>query len=200
MAKQAGILLIYDEVMTGFGRTGDWFACTKSATTPDIICLSKGISGGFLPLAVTIATDEIYAAFYSNEMNKMFFHSHSYAANPLACAAAIASMNLLEKNPQSFQNMETSHRQMASNHLQGINKLVNHRFCGTIAAFDVASNNGHDYFAQISIVLRQKFLDHGLLIRPLGNTIYLMPPYCITSDQLDLVYSSIRDTLDSLSS
>ena len=196
--KEANILIIYDEVMTGFGRTGDWFACTKSNTAPDIICLSKGITGGFMPLAVTITTENIFSAFYSDDTNKTFFHGHSYTANPLACAAAIASMDLLEQTPQNFQNAEVLHRQMASKYLQGIKILHNHRFCGTIAAFDVTTSSGNNYFDQIGSILKQKFLDHGLLIRPLGNTIYLMPPYCITDEQLDFIYQYIKETLDSL--
>lgn len=191
IARKANILIIYDEVMTGFGRTGDWFACTKSDTHPDIICLSKGITGGFLPLAVTVTTEDVFTAFYSDQLDKTFFHGHSYTANPLACAAAIASINLLEQNSTSFTNVETIHRQLASKYLAEINTLRNHRFCGTIAAFDFTSSNGNNYFDQIGPVLRQQFLDHGLLIRPLGNIIYLMPPYCITREQLEYIYETI---------
>ncbi len=196
--RQANIFLIYDEVMTGFGRTGDWFACNKSNTEPDIICLSKGITGGFLPLAVTIATKNIFDAFYSDDVTKTFFHGHSYTANPLACATAIASIDLLTKNSSSFLNMEVSHRQKAAKYLHDLPTVRNHRYCGTIAAFDLTTSADTNYFDQISLTLRQKFLDNNLLIRPLGNTIYLMPPYCITDNQLDLIYQTILAVVSSL--
>ena len=197
-ARELGVLLIYDEVMTGFGRTGDWFACCKSQTTPDIACLSKGITGGFLPLAVTVTTEEIFEAFYSDNMDKTFFHGHSYTANLLACAAAVASLGLLEENPGRFLDAEKLNRHAAQEHLAGQHLLRNQRFCGTIFAFDVTTSNGNNYFDQIGPLLRAKFLERGFLIRPLGNTVYLMPPYCITEEQIDSIYRNIRIVLDSL--
>lgn len=193
--KEANVLLIYDEVMTGFGRTGDWFACTKSKTAPDIICLSKGITGGFLPLAVTATTENIFSAFYSDDVNKTFFHGHSYTANPLACAAAVASMDLLEQSSENFRTAEALHRQLASKYLYDIETIHNHRFCGTIAAFDITTGKDTNYFDQIGTVLKQNFIDRGLLIRPLGNTVYLMPPYCITHEQLESAYGTIATVL-----
>ncbi len=206
-ARELGVIIIYDEVMTGFGRTGDWFACTKANTAPDLICLSKGITGGFLPLAATIATEEIFSAFYSDEAGKTFLHGHSYTANPLACAAALASLDLLEANPAAFQSAEQRHREKAHKYLEKYlqndladQQIVRHaRFCGDIAAFDVTTSDGNSYFDQVGQVLRQKFIERGVLIRPLGNTVYLMPPYCITDAQLDSVYLNIQQVLDELS-
>jgi adenosylmethionine-8-amino-7-oxononanoate aminotransferase len=117
LANQFGVLLIFDEVMTGFGRTGDWFASTRADCTPDIICLSKGITGGFLPLSVTVCTEGIYGAFLADELDKALFHSHSYTANPIACAAANASMRLLEQSEQTFRGFESRHRALMEKHI-----------------------------------------------------------------------------------
>jgi adenosylmethionine-8-amino-7-oxononanoate aminotransferase len=200
LVQEKKLLLIYDEVMTGFGRTGDWFASIKSNTQPDIICLSKGITGGFLPLAVTAVTEKIFNQFFSDDISKTFFHGHSYTANPLACAAALTSIQLLESNPQSFTSLERLHRENAQKYLKQFlhkNVIYNLRFCGTIMAFDIGCDN-NDYFSQIGPVLKQEFLKRDLLIRPLGNTIYLMPPYCVAEEQLDSIYQNIGQILQSL--
>lgn len=197
-ARQAGILLIYDEVMTGFGRTGDWFACIKSQTKPDIICLSKGLSGGFLPLALTIATDEIYQAFYSDDVHKAFFHSHSFTGNPIACAAALASLKLLEENPAVFQGMEQKHRRFIDKWLSGQPQIANIRTCGTIAAMEVVTKDQSGYFNAVGPTMKARFLEAGYLIRPLGNTIYLMPPYCTSEELLDSIYSEIARVVQTI--
>ncbi len=196
-ARSYNLLIIYDEVMTGFGRTGDWFACNKSATIPDIICLSKGISGGFMPLALTICTNKIHDTFISNDVNKLFFHGHSYTANPLACAAALTSLNMLEENPHCFTQMEQMHRHLANSYLQDHPAIKAIRFCGTIMAFDITGHN-QGYFSEIGPGLRARFLKEGYLIRPLGNTVYLMPPYCISQKELLGAYQTIRTVLDEL--
>ena len=198
LAHSFGVLLIYDEVMTGFGRTGDLFACLKSATSPDILCLSKGLSGGCLPLAVTLATEDIYRAFYSDDINQAFFHSHSYAGNPLACATGLASLELLEQNPESFQAMEYQHRCYLEKWLRDHPRVEQVRTCGTIAAMDVKTDSQSSYFNAIGPILRARFLEEGFLLRPLGNTIYLMPPYCITPSELESIYQAIRRVLDTL--
>ncbi|MDZ4833234.1 MAG: adenosylmethionine--8-amino-7-oxononanoate transaminase [Candidatus Melainabacteria bacterium] len=197
-AREFGILVIYDEVMTGFGRTGDWFACNKADTTPDIICLSKGITGGFLPLSVTTTSSKIYDSFLGDDLQKAFLHGHSYTANPLACAAALASLDLLEANSANFLEVEYFHRALFQKYLSGITSLRNHRFCGAVAAFDVTTSDGTNYFDSIGTILRKRFLERDLLIRPLGNTIYLMPPYCISLDQLEFVYQQIQEVLHTL--
>lgn len=198
LAREFGVLLIYDEVMTGFGRTGELFACLKAATSPDILCLSKGLSGGCLPLAVTLATETIYQAFYSDDATKAFYHGHSYTGNPLACATGFTSLRLLEENPQTFAGMEALHRTYLEQYLQGHPKLEKIRTCGTIAAMDVITNESDGYFNAIAPRLKSQFLEAGFLLRPLGNTIYLMPPYCITSDELESIYQVISSVLDTL--
>lgn len=197
LARSFGVLLIYDEVMTGFGRTGELFACLKSDTSPDILCLSKGLSGGCLPLAVTLATENIYQAFYSDDSERAFFHSHSYTGNPLACATGIASLELLEQNPQAFQDMERQHRHYIEKWLIGHPKVEHIRTCGTIAAMEVKTMC-ESYLNATGSVLRSRFLAEGFLLRPLGNTIYLMPPYCVTNSELESIYQAIRRILDNL--
>ncbi len=198
LARRAGVLLIYDEVMTGFGRTGDWFACGKSQTVPDLLCLSKGLSGGCLPLAVTLCSEAIYQAFYSDDVQKTFFHGHSYTGNPLACAVALASFELLAQNPEPFQTMELQHRRYWAQWLDGHPRLERVRFCGTIAAMEITTDQRSDYFNALGPLLRNRFLAAGFLLRPLGNTLYLMPPYCMTASQLDSTYQAIRGVLDTL--
>ncbi len=195
LLRASGTLVIFDEVMTGFGRTGEWFACRKAGTRPDIICLSKGITGGFLPLAVTICSEAIYQAFYSDDLEKALFHSHSYTGNPIACAAAVASMNLLSETEDRFLSMESVHRQLAKQYLFDIPGAGCFRHCGTIFAFDVTVEGKPGYFNKNVPELRRKFLDAGLLIRPLGSTVYLMPPYCTDADTMELVYSKVRKVL-----
>jgi len=190
-------LLIFDEVMTGFGRTGHWFASTGSDVRPDLICLSKGITGGFLPLSATVATKEIYEAFYSEDRIKTFFHGHSYTANPLACAAAVASIGLLRNNPLQFTGMAQKHEKFAG-YLMQMNQIEKFRICGTIAAWQVKTGGESGYMNEIAPVLRKKFLDKGILIRPLGNTLYLMPPYIITDEELEGIYKVIPEVLSSL--
>lgn len=195
LVRQYGVLLIYDEVMTGFGRTGELFACLKSETVPDLICLSKGLSGGCLPLAVTGATEEIYRSFYDDDPAQAFYHGHSYTGNPLACATGVTSLELLEQNP-SYESMEALHRRYLSQYLCDHPLLEQIRLCGTIAAMEVRTPEASGYFNAIAPLLKAQFLEAGLLLRPLGNTLYLMPPYCITSEELESVYQTIRRVLD----
>lgn len=192
LADQYNVLLIFDEVMTGFGRTGDWFASTKSKATPDLICLSKGITGGFLPLSVTICQKEIYDAFLSKEVDKTFFHGHSYTANPVACAAAVCSWQLLKQNASSFQQMESIHRKLFLEELSQNTLLENVRFCGTIVAAEIQTGESSSYFHSLAPNLKRRFIESGYLIRPLGNTVYLMPPYCITEEELRGAYQVIN--------
>jgi adenosylmethionine---8-amino-7-oxononanoate aminotransferase len=196
LVKRYGVLLIYDEVMTGFGRTGELFACLKSGTVPDLICLSKGLSGGCLPLSVTVATEAIYQSFYDDDPAQAFYHGHSYTGNPLACATGVTSLGMLEQNP-AYKTMETLHRQYLDKYLRNHPLLTQIRVCGTIAAMEVKTQTASGYFNAIAPLLKARFLEEGLLLRPLGNTLYLMPPYCITSTELETVYQTIQRVLDS---
>ena len=196
MAKSYRILVIFDEIMTGFGRTGSFFACQKAGVAPDLICLSKGLTGGFLPLSVTVAKEKIYKAFLGDTFDKAFAHSHSFTANPLGCAAALASLELFEEENtlQKIKQIETWHRRHMAE-LSKHPKVTKTRIMGTIAAFDI-KNEESKYALPIVATLKQAFLERGLLIRPLGNVIYLLPPYCTTEEQLAYAYDSIKEVLD----
>jgi adenosylmethionine-8-amino-7-oxononanoate aminotransferase len=193
VAKHYGVLLIFDEVMTGFGRTGDWFASVKSGTHPDLLCLSKGISGGFLPLALTLATEEIYEAFLDDDLHRAFFHSHSYTGNPIACAAANASFSLLLERQDLFRQMESLHRDAINRYIAHNPLFEKIRTCGTIAAFDCTIGSGTNYFSEIAQRLKKRFVERGLLLRPLASTIYLLPPFCVTKSELDQAYRTISE-------
>jgi len=193
--REHGSLLILDEVMTGFGRTGDIFACVKSGITPDLICLSKGLTGGFLPLSMTVARDGIFEAFLGQDLSRAFLHGHSYTANPIGCAAGLASLDLLEGPAcqQRITEIEAIHRRR----LDGLKTLANvarTRLTGTIAALDVIGG-GKGYGADIGARLKTAFLERGLLLRPLGNVLYLLPPYCITDGELERAWDAVDEAL-----
>jgi adenosylmethionine-8-amino-7-oxononanoate aminotransferase len=188
--RVAGILVIFDEVMTGFGRTGSLFALEQTGVVPDFLCVSKGITGGFLPLALTITTDEVYRAFLSEEWQHAFAHGHSYTANPIACAAAIASFKLLmsDDTQNSIAAINIAHRD-GLNYLQNTsNNITKIRLLGTVAAFDLI-----DTYLEPKI-----FLQKGLLLRPLGKTVYILPPYSITVAELGLAYQGIQEVISEL--
>ena len=196
IAKEKNLLGIADEVMTGFGRTGKNFAIDYLQNQPDIICLSKGITGGFMPLGITVCTQQIFDAFYEDDKSKTFFHGHSYTANPIACAAANASMELLvtEKCRQQIQSICSSHRHFAASIKS--NKLVKEvRQQGTILAIEIETKQTSGYFNPVQKILYDYYLSRGVFLRPLGNTVYIMPPYCITQDELNKVYAVITDSL-----
>jgi adenosylmethionine-8-amino-7-oxononanoate aminotransferase len=193
MCRKHGVVLIADEVMTGFGRTGSFTACEQAGVAPDVMCLAKGITGGSMPLAVTLSTQAIFDAHYSTDRSKTFFHSSSYTANPIACAAAVANLDVWDEEPVQARIAELSHWQ--ADFIAAIAedpRFTNARTCGTISALDLVVED-QGYLAGVGPKLYEFFLSRGLLLRPLGNTIYLMPPYCITRDELALAYNAIRD-------
>lgn len=194
LIKQYHVLMIYDEVMTGFGRTGDLFACLKAKTTPDIICLSKGLTGGFLPLSITACHEKMYQAFLGNDFSKALAHSHSFTANPLGCAAAIASMEILlrQSTLMNIVMIEKTHSEILDNFSKQF-PIKKARYCGTIAAFEWPTMT--EYGSDFSIKLRAIFLEKKLLIRPIGNVIYLLPPYCVTEQDLRNAYQLIEELL-----
>jgi adenosylmethionine-8-amino-7-oxononanoate aminotransferase len=193
-----GVLLIADEVMTGWGRTGTCFACEQADVTPDIACYSKGLTGGSLPLAVTLCRADIFEAHYSTDRGKTFFHSSSYTANPIACAAACANLEIWRNEPVIDRIAA-----VARAHTHGLDRFredrrfTNVRQIGAIAALDVATDDP-GYLAGIGPRLYDNFLRRGLLVRPLGNTIYLMPPYCSTPQELDRVFDAISEIVDGI--
>jgi adenosylmethionine-8-amino-7-oxononanoate aminotransferase len=192
LARAKGVLLIADEVMTGFGRTGAMFACQQAGVTPDMMALSKGLTGGFLPMGATICQKHIYDAFYHPDRGKMFMHSTSFTGNPLACAAAAASMQVFEdEDVQGRINRISVSHAAAVPRMRAIEGVTNARHLGTIMALDVAAA-GEGYIAEISPILYRMFLEQDVLLRPLGNTVYILPPYCITSDELERIYACIE--------
>jgi len=192
-AKNYQTLTIADEVMTGFGRTGKFFALSHLKSTPDFICLAKGLTGGTIPLAMTLTKDFIYEAFLSKDKTKAFFHGHSFTANPTACAAALASLDLLtEKDCQQRIDRLSAKQRTFSQRLSGNMSVKNIRQCGTICAFDWSFKNTEtSYFHPSRDSLYDYFLSHGILLRPLGNVCYIMPPYCISDKSLDKIYQAI---------
>jgi adenosylmethionine---8-amino-7-oxononanoate aminotransferase len=196
--REKEIICIADEVMTGFGRTGKLFASGYCEEQPDIICLSKGLTGGTMALGVTACNKKIYEAFVSDDKLKTFFHGHSFTANPLACTAALASLDLIEK-----ENSLEKIKWISGENKKFINQLAtrhppfsikNLRHLGTIIAFEM--DNGNDgYLNNISTIITQKAMEQGVYIRPLGNTVYIMPPYCITELELHQVYQTVIELL-----
>jgi len=205
--KEQKVICIADEVMTGFGRTGKLFASEYCETKPDIICLSKGLTGGTIALGVTACTEKIYNAFVSDDKLKTFFHGHSFTANPLACTAALASLDLLQKTScdqqrELISKMNSRFLAQLTTHFlptgqAGSLLTKNHRQLGTILAFEI--DNGKDgYLNTISSQITQIALSKGVYLRPLGNTLYIMPPYCISEEQLQKVYDVVEEILEEL--
>lgn len=193
ICQENSVLTIADEVMTGFGRTGKNFACEYISGQPDIICLSKGITGGLMPLGVTSCTENIFNAFLSNDKSKTFFHGHSYTANPLACVAAIASLELLltPECRNAIHHIGQKHYQFIDENKDN-ESLKGLRSMGTILAMEIVTGEPDSYFNTLRDRLYKFFLEKGVLLRPLGNTVYVMPPYCITDIELDRVYKAIH--------
>ncbi|MBI2283178.1 MAG: adenosylmethionine--8-amino-7-oxononanoate transaminase [Bacteroidetes bacterium] len=196
--KQSRIICIADEVMTGFGRTGKLFASEYLTEQPDITCLSKGLTGGTMALGATSCNQYIYEAFVNDDAFKTFFHGHSFTANPLACTAALASLDLLEKEScrQKIKWICRSNTTFAETLAEGF-PVKEVRVCGTILAFEV-SQGKDGYLNSISSSVTQEAMQKGVYLRPLGNTVYLMPPYCITEEELAKVYRVITEILAQL--
>ncbi len=190
-----GVPLIADEVMTGFGRTGRMFAVEHAGVVPDIICLSKGLSGGFLPFAATACREPIFEAFLSDERSKALFHGHSFTANPLGCAAALASLELFKTEPvfERIAALEAVHRERLAD-LASRAPLLLPRVLGTIAAFNLPAD-APGYLSDAAVRIVQSALENGYLLRPLGPVLYIMPPYCITPDELHGLYDFLARQL-----
>jgi adenosylmethionine-8-amino-7-oxononanoate aminotransferase len=194
--QAAGALLIADEVFTGFGRTGDLFACRRAGIQPDLMALSKGLTGGFLPMGATMASERLYQGFISERPEATFFHGHSFTANPLGCAAALASLDLLQANPERFQQFEVRHTPL----LEDLSRhpLVRRPRCvGTMAAWDVDAGEA-SYLNPVGKQIQRHCLQQGVYLRPLGNVVYLLPPLGINEDQLDRCYSVVKQAMDTL--
>jgi adenosylmethionine-8-amino-7-oxononanoate aminotransferase len=197
--RKEGVLMIADEVFTGFGRTGKLFACDYVMEQPDIMCFSKGLTGGTMAFGLTTCTQEIYDAFLSEDKLKTLFHGHSYTANPVACSAALASLDLTLE-PATMENIkriEAMHRQFAAK-ISHHPKIKTTRQTGTIIAMEWETGSSTSYFSSLRDRLYQYFLDAGIILRPLGNILYILPPYCITNDELNYIYSKIEQALEEI--
>lgn len=195
--RSKGILLIQDEIFVGFGRTGKLFAANHLSEQADVMCFSKGLTGGTMPLGVTTCTQEIYDAFYADDKTKALFHGHSFTGSPLACAAALASMDLLlqEETQSNIQRICRQHQEFSAI-LKKHPRVKDVRQQGTILALEWKIAAETSYFSDIHDALYPFFLERGVLMRPLGNILYLVPPYCISHKDLEYVYQCILDALE----
>ncbi len=195
--RKNGILMIQDEVFTGFGRTGKNFAADHLEEIPDIMCFSKGLTGGTMPLGITTCTLEIYEAFLSEDKMKTLFHGHSFTANPLACTAALASIELLRQQDTQDKILNVCNRHTSfSMKIRNHHKVKAIRQTGTILAIEWETGSGTSYFSELRNLLYDYFLEKGILMRPLGNVIYILAPYCISDKDLDEVYGQIENALE----
>ncbi len=195
-ARESGFLFIADEVLTGFGRTGPLFACEKAKIAPDIMCLSKGLTGGTLPLGATAVTDEIFDAFLSEDRHRTLFHGHSYTANPIACAAGRASLGLLDEDCARRRDRICRAHRTGLASIEAHHLVRDARVIGTVAAFDLAMGAG--YLSPIGRQLADFALQYNILLRPLGNVVYVLPPFCATEADIAAVYSVIEHFLASM--
>lgn len=199
LCRDHGVLLIADEVFTGFGRTGAMFASELAGVSPDIMCLSKGLTGGFLPFSATLCSEQVYSAFRSPDRMHTFFHGHSYSGNPLGCAAALASLEIFETEPvfDRIRRIERIHRERLPL-LDVYPRVGETRMLGTVAVVELDTEDA-GYFSEVRPALYQFFLDRGVLLRPLGNVIYILPPYVIQPDQLHHIYDVVTEAIERFS-
>jgi adenosylmethionine-8-amino-7-oxononanoate aminotransferase len=197
LCKVHCVFTIADEVMTGFGKTGRNFATDYLLNKPDMMCLSKALTGGTIPMAITSFTQEIYDGFYDDDINKALFHGHTFTANPTGCAAALASLELLQ-----MPEMQTNIKRVNHCHLDFENKIKNHpkvrttRVLGVIFALEIKSDKKESYYGTLRNKLYYFFIENGVILRPVGNVVYVLPPYVITNCQLQKVYQTIEDALE----
>lgn len=197
VCKQNNIFTIADEVMTGFGKTGKIFACDYLHQKPDMMCLSKALTGGTIPMAITTFTQEIFDGFYDDDTNKALFHGHTFTANPTGCAAALASISLL----QTYEIQENI-KHINQSHLAFENKIKSHpkvkttRVLGVIFALEIKTDSQESYYGTLRNKLYNFFIENGIILRPVGNIVYILPPYVISKNQLQKVYQTIEKALE----
>lgn len=199
ISKKYNVLTIADEVMTGFGKTGRFFACDYLSQLPDMMCLSKALTGGTVPMAVTSFTNEIFDAFYSDDTSKALFHGHTFTANPTGCAAALASISLMEseemkKNIQRINEQHLIFKERISKHF----KVDSVRVLGVILALDIKVDESQSYYGDLRNKMYDFFISRGIVLRPVGNVVYILPPYVITNKMLNKVYEEIENVLEIL--
>lgn len=197
LCKQNSVFTIADEVMTGFGKTGKTFATDYLVNKPDMICLSKALTGGTIPMAVTSFTQEIFNGFYHDDVNKALFHGHTFTANPTGCAAALASIAVLETD-----EMQNNITRINAKHVAFQNKIQQHpkvkttRVLGVIFALEIKTKTNESYYGTMRNKLYNFFIENGIILRPVGNIVYILPPYIISDNQLEKVYSIVEDALE----
>jgi adenosylmethionine-8-amino-7-oxononanoate aminotransferase len=196
LCSKHDVLLIADEVLTGFGRTGRMFACELAGVAPDLMCLSKGITGGALPMGATACTAQIHDTFISKDRSRTFWHGHSYTGNPLAAAAAVASLRVFDEEPvfERIATIERIHRERLER-IRGHEMVGDVRAIGTVGVVELLADDA-GYLSKLKPVLYKFFLDAGILLRPLGNIIYVLPPYVISADELNYIHDRIADSLE----
>lgn len=197
ICRQQQVFTIADEVMTGFGKTGKLFACDYLRNQPDMMCLSKALTGGTIPMAITSFTNAIFDGFKSDSVNHALFHGHTFTANPTGCAAALASIALLQQEitQQHIQNLHQSHLEFQKK-IQQHPKVKTTRVRGVIFALEIKTEGQSSYYGELRNKLYHFFIAKGIILRPVGNIIYVLPPYIITSEQLQKVYQSIEEALE----
>jgi adenosylmethionine-8-amino-7-oxononanoate aminotransferase len=202
LCDRFGALMIADEVLTGFGRTGKMFACEHATISPDIICLSKALTAGYMPMGATVAAEVIYQAFLSDDRGKTFFHGHSYTANPLGCAAALASLDLF-RDENILDRVKVIEQQLRTGlePLGELGHVGNVRVIGGVGIIELVKDKqtreAAGYLDRVGPALASEFLSRGLLLRPLGNVVYFMPPYVISDEQLAWSVGEIESVLRS---
>lgn len=197
ICKANNIFTIADEVMTGFGKTGKTFACDYLTQQPDMMCLSKALTGGTIPMAITTFTQEIFNGFYEDDTNKALFHGHTFTANPTGCAAALASLQLLQS-----ESIQTNIKRVHQSHLDFQSKIKSHpkvkttRVLGVIFALEIVSETKESYYGTMRNKLYNFFIENGIILRPVGNIVYILPPYIISQNQLEKVYQVIENAIE----
>lgn len=197
--KEENILIIADEVLTGFGRTGNLFASIHEEVKPDIMALSKGITGGILPLGVTLINEKVIEAFDTSDKSMTFYHGHSYTGNAIICAAASTSLKILESEECIQNRVRINSQHLAQKTLFDQNpKISDCRVLGTVLALDIKTEGENSYFNSLRDTLYQKAISKGVLLRPLGNTLYVLPPYIISDNELSIIYNTIKEILNEI--
>ncbi|MCW4470305.1 adenosylmethionine--8-amino-7-oxononanoate transaminase [Flavobacterium sp. MFBS3-15] len=197
ICKGNNVFTIADEVMTGFGKTGKTFACDYLMRQPDMMCLSKALTGGTIPMAITTFTQELFDGFYDDDVNKALFHGHTFTANPTGCAAALASLDLLQTNEMQDNLVRINKKQLAfRKEIESHPRVKTARVLGVILALEIAREGNEDYYGGFRNRLYDFFLNNGVILRPVGNIVYILPPYIISDELLEIVYAVIRQAIE----
>jgi len=196
ICQENNVLAIADEVMTGFGKTGKIFACDYLTEKPDMMCLSKALTGGTIPMAITSFTQEIFDTFYDDDINKALFHGHTFTANPTGCAAALASLELLQTQEMqaNISRVNQSHLDFQK-HIESHPKVTTTRVLGVIFALEIKTESSESYYGTLRNKLYDFFIENGIILRPVGNIVYILPPYIINDEQLQKVYQVVEKAL-----